>query len=453
MKYKRSFFNIKFDETDTEVWLYNTLSNAMLALDKNAYEIYENSLETLQKEKPLIFNNLIKHGLLVDKNLNEFDLVKYLYWMNKFDTTTLNLTLVVTKLCNFDCVYCFEKKENKKLTQRDIERILKFMEKQLPGRKNLSIGWFGGEPLLEIPLILDLSSKIRSITEKHKVNLTQYMSTNGYFLTAENFFALYNAGITGYDITIDGPKEQHDKLRPLLGGLGTYDKIISNLISISDEYSNILKEEKALITIRVNLTHENLPIIKDWLENSFPEELKSTVKIYFAMVAGGGEKESPANYILNMDNFLLSPLKDTYMLLEISKFALDLGYNLQFSLKPSYVNCGAEAEGSYIILPDSKIAKCPVIMNVIGELDNEGNILITDLPSYVKWMTKDPFRYTGTFEECKTCPMLPICGGGCTKVYFNTNNKGCRIFKDSLNEYLKIIRDIRIKKVHNNSPN
>ncbi len=446
MKYKKSRYNFVFDKKD-KIWIYNTLSGAMISLAPMIYKKFEESLNSMEKEEPEIFNKLKQNGIIVEESLNEIELAKYLYWANKFNSETLNLTLVVTKMCNFDCVYCFEKKENLKYTDKDINRILKFLEKKITGKNRLSIGWFGGEPLLELELILDLSEKIRDIAEKYKVSMTQYMSTNGYFLTANNFYKLYNSGITSFEVTIDGPQQEHDRLRPLAGGKGTYDKIVNNLLQISSQYSSLLTSGKALITIRVNVSKQNSDVIKDWLNGSFPKELKDTTQIYFAMVAGGGEKESPANFILQRNDFLLSPDYDSNVILDITQYALDLGYNIHFDIHPTYINCGAESENNYIILPESKLAKCPVIMNVFAELNDNGNIVITKLPQYIKWMAKDPFSFTGTFEECKECPLLPMCGGGCTKVYYNTGRKGCKIFKYELARFLQIIRDIKLKKV------
>ena len=36
-------------------------------------------------------------------------------------------------------------------------------------------------------------------------------------------------GLTGVKVTLDGDRETHDRMRPLRGGQGTFDRIIENI--------------------------------------------------------------------------------------------------------------------------------------------------------------------------------------------------------------------------------
>ena len=63
------------------------------------------------------------------------------------------------------------------------------------------------------------------------------------------FEELVANGVLYYQITIDGEEESHNKLRPLANGHPTYDRIISNIISIK----KFSKSRHFRITIRSNV--------------------------------------------------------------------------------------------------------------------------------------------------------------------------------------------------------
>ena len=75
------------------------------------------------------------------------------------------------------------------------------------------------------------------------------------------FDMLYKLKIYNFTITIDGFKDQHDKIKFTQDGLGTYDNIINNLINIRDN-----KQYKfAKIRIRVNMTKKFLEILDNFV--------------------------------------------------------------------------------------------------------------------------------------------------------------------------------------------
>ena len=51
--------------------------------------------------------------------------------------------------------------------------------------------------------------------------------TNGLLLTPEVVDRLLPFGLNGVKITLDGDRDTHNRMRPLRGGQGTFDKIIA----------------------------------------------------------------------------------------------------------------------------------------------------------------------------------------------------------------------------------
>ena len=53
--------------------------------------------------------------------------------------------------------------------------------------------------------------------------------TNGLLLTEEVVDRLMPFGLKGVKITLDGDRDTHNRMRPLRGGQGTFDRIIENI--------------------------------------------------------------------------------------------------------------------------------------------------------------------------------------------------------------------------------
>src|SRR4029453_4467583 len=57
--------------------------------------------------------------------------------------------------------------------------------------------------------------------------------TNGLLLTPEIVERLNQFGLNGVKITLDGDRDTHNRMRPLRGGQGTFDKIIQNVRQVA----------------------------------------------------------------------------------------------------------------------------------------------------------------------------------------------------------------------------
>ena len=57
--------------------------------------------------------------------------------------------------------------------------------------------------------------------------------TNGLLLTPEVVDRLLPLGLNGIKITLDGDRDTHNRMRPLRGGQGTFDRIIENIRKVA----------------------------------------------------------------------------------------------------------------------------------------------------------------------------------------------------------------------------
>jgi len=148
------------------------------------------------------------------------------------------VTLQLTQRCNLRCTYCFYSGRygNREHSDLDISfdiatKALDYAFSRSIDAEALSVGFYGGEPLLMIDLIKDCVSYIE---EHYNGRRVQYnITTNGTLLT-KNVYKYLKDKDFSILVSIDGPKPIHDSNRKFKNGTGSYDRIIKNLASIEE---------------------------------------------------------------------------------------------------------------------------------------------------------------------------------------------------------------------------
>lgn len=97
-----------------------------------------------------------------------------------------------------------------------MDAIIDMVEKMVEQKNDISITWYGGEPLIGKHIIYSLSEKFIKICNKYSVNYGAYMVSNGFLVTEEVIEQLKKYKVTGVQLTIDGPPEIHN-IRRLKG--------------------------------------------------------------------------------------------------------------------------------------------------------------------------------------------------------------------------------------------
>lgn len=352
--------------------------------------------------------HMVQNGILVDNHIDESALYSSKYYSEIYDSK-LNLFLLPTGKCNFNCVYCFENNEpffRGTMSINNQKAILKFLQKNLQNHRALHISWFGGEPLLEPQIIKYLSENIIKMCKTHYKPYSAEITTNGYFLDINTFDMLYNLKIYNYMITLDGFKEQHDKQRMKKNGTGTYDVIMKNLLEIRrhTEY------KFANIKIRINMTRNFLDILDDF--------------IYFINTTFADDPRFSFQFSTAMDfSDPSSPKKDLYIdfndvypqLMENNLYATKF-YSEEQKIYPIDVGqrCVSNFKNSYVIAPDLNVYKCyshyEMDVNKIGRLSSGGELII-DETLHRKWYLQNS-SIQKIPKECNDCFYLPACHYG-----------------------------------------
>lgn len=252
--YKLSHYCLLIDIPETkEYLLFNTVTGGLHTfgydLGKVLAKMSENDIFT--ENDKIIFhqhiNELLRNNIVVDKQIDEKrELFKFYDQKRKNsvdkDNSSISLTIGTTINCNMGCPYCFQFVRPKNSLRGDtVDEIIFYLEdliKKSPVKKwrSFQLTWFGGEPLVNKQAITSLSPKIIEFCNKHELQYSANIITNGILLSEDVFQMLSENQVNSIQVTIDGSQEIHDINRPLKAlGQENYTKILKNLQHLPDD--------------------------------------------------------------------------------------------------------------------------------------------------------------------------------------------------------------------------
>jgi uncharacterized protein len=172
-----------------------------------------------------------------------------------------------------------------------------------PTEEAITFGFFGGEPLLKFDLIRKVVAYIRE--QDHKNVASLHVTTNGTLITSDVLAYLKEEEI-GLCISIDGPRDIHDRARRYRNGRSSFATVVDNLakslatldkLQINAVYTpstlHLLPETIRFFTdLGVPLIHINPDIQADWESielTHLSEAYESVADYYIDSYLGGRE--------------------------------------------------------------------------------------------------------------------------------------------------------------------
>lgn len=321
------------------------------------------------------------------------DLLRMKYLTHSYAQDYVSVTLAPTTSCNLRCPYCFEKnKQSAVMSNETCDKVIDFV-KSHPCAKNLSLVWYGGEPMLCVNVIKYILSKIDELGD---IKLRSHnMVTNGTLLSGSNLEIFREHTLDSIQVTLDGNKSTHDTKRIYANGVGSYDKIIENLNAFIKSYP------ETFVAIRVNIDKNNANEFMDVYETIkglFPG--KKNINVYPGILKCCGKQSTDSPFMMNKD------------VVRINAEFRKRGY------PPMFLNtfdCGCCATGltSYVIGPKGEIYKC---WEDVGEesliVGNINEKTYTNMPLLAKYMLHGSRIFE---DECRECPLFPVCSNDCAK--------------------------------------
>jgi len=121
------------------------------------------------------------------------------------------ICLAVTHRCNLNCQYCFESAYPERESDMSLDNARAAL-RLFPEDSDMSISFFGGEPLLQFDLIRQIVGDAERMAADRKVNISFHITTNGTLLTREISEFLDAHGFSMI-VSLDGEKVIHNSCR------------------------------------------------------------------------------------------------------------------------------------------------------------------------------------------------------------------------------------------------
>jgi uncharacterized protein len=430
---KYNYF-VKYDE-DNFIG-YNFLYRSMMRIPADAFPIInellnpDNNDMDFNQLPPQWLESLQETQFFVRKDIDELALIKHLYFRNLYANDTLSLIVLPTLWCNFTCPYCNEIKRPLFMKPEIEEALIKWVETAFKNKRHIGIAWFGGEPLLAKKTIFRLTEKIRDFCDTIGATYSAALTTNGFYLDEKFIDSLKDLDIKAVHITLDGDKADHDKLRRLRNGSGSFERVFNNIVAFCENSKDCNLE------LRVNCCDDNYAGIEQLLKR-FPRSVIERSQIYFRWVYA-----SEAN---NYREFSHSAKGSDpyYGLAKLYSAASALGWrtdNPALSFPNAY--CEVDYLDHYAISPSGSIFLCSHTFKdseAIGSLLQKQKFNSEVISKYIKWYSTDPFEDA----KCIACQLLPICEGGCRKAR-SMGQGNCIEEKGNMDLFVKNLAELKL---------
>jgi uncharacterized protein len=431
---QQSLFNLRVPLPESnEVFLMNTLTDAQLIVSTDIAGLLDRLADAPESLAPELLDQdsrealvaLTEHGFIVPSRDADRDALNKYFTDFREDTEQLRVTVLTTLQCNFACDYCFQGDHGDynthadKMSLEESDRLSTWIEGRLDELhpKRLTITFFGGEPLLNIPVIYRQAERAKQACDARGVTLSLGIITNGLLLTEELVDRLLPYGLGYVKVTLDGDKETHNKMRPLRGGQGTFDKIIENIRKVAG---------KVRIAVGGNFdadSVESFPALLDYLkEQDFADKL---VKVAFKPVMGARQA---AKNIIPLTVITDKPLGGTCMtaagsggssICDTCSFVDEQLSHLREETKKrgfSTVDgvhmgpCEIHKKHAYTIGPNGATYACPGFtgdpMMSTGHIDQRQDSW--------RMSAAERFEHLAAWHKCGDCAFIPVCAGGCS---------------------------------------
>ena len=417
---KLSKFNIiKYINDDTII--YNTISAGVLMLDKEYSKYFKDIQNNGTSDKEDLVEQLKQGNMLLDDDIDEVSMLEVANYSQRFSNSHLSLTIAPTLNCNFACPYCYE--EGHRYSSMDAEvknDLIKFIE-NYKDINQLNVTWYGGEPLLELNIIEELTNEFLKKFDASKYNAS--IVTNGFLLNKENALKLKNNHVKSVQVTLDGPKEIHDNRRVLLSGEGTFDKILNNI----KESCEIIP-----IVVRINVDKSNIDKVDSLIDCLESNNLINKISFYLAPV------DDINSSCKNNQCFSMKEFSDEEIM--FYEKCLSKGINSINIPKANLGVCGAVTKNSYVVAPTGDLYKC---WDEVGRTEYKigslkDNYTINNRLS--KWLLYNPLN---EHKECRDCNVLPVCFGGCPYNYMKGRGEKCNSINFNSDKRIELLYAVK----------
>ena len=356
--------------------LYNTLTGELILLETG--------------ESPAqLRDELIARRFLVPADCEEFAEAKQLRTVLRLMQPQTpgadHFLIFTTSDCNARCYYCYELgRPRMPMSDATAEETADYILRQ-SGDREVSIIWFGGEPLYNRAAVDRIARRLREAGK----SFHSKMVSNGYLFDEDTVqSAVRDWALRSVQIPLDGTEEVYNRVKAFVcrDCPSPYQRVMDNI--------RLLLDAGVSVSIRLNLgvnNYEDLMALIQELAVRFPDQ--KGLHVYVTLLQDFGTAPQTAVD----DNERLARWRRLNDLLRDSGLRRRGGLSAKLSL--SY--CMADRDGCVTIAPDGSIGKCE------HECDREplGHIRGGTLDKGLLAAWKEQVQT----DACPTCALFPLC--------------------------------------------
>ena len=319
--------------------------------------------------------------------------------------------------CNMRCRYCFytDETENRTVPSMgvmSIETMKTMVDKALIfADGDCSFAFQGGEPSLAgLPFFRALTDYVKDHPNPKKVRVHYSFQTNGYNLN-EDWAKWFVENQVLVGISLDGPKEIHDRYRVDHAGKGTYQKVMSSI-----QLFNKYHVDYNILTVVTSATSRHGQQVYNFFKkNDFRYQQYIECLDPIGEVQGGYEYSlTPERY----EEFLKTTFDSWYLDMKSGRYV----YNRYFeNLMMIIARQGAEScnmrgvcGAQWIIEADGSVYPCDFYALdewYLGNINQDSFETMEQQRQtlgFIEWSKQIP-------EDCKNCRYFGLCRNGCRR--------------------------------------
>jgi uncharacterized protein len=335
-----------------------------------------------------------------------------------------------TALCQLGCGYCGQEHAARLLPPRDQDRFVSRVKRRLASGRysGLRIGWFGAEPLAGMRVIRRLSPLLQEAAGDARCRYSAKIVTNGLTLTEERATELVGEHMVDTaEITLDGLEAHHDARRFTKTGKGTFHRIFTNLCRIA-----ALPELPLQLIVRCNVDQTNRDGVPALIDALAEQGLQRRISFYVAPIHSWGNDAH--HQALSHEDFAAWEIEWLAQL-------INRGFGVGLVPARKRIVCLAVQSDGELIDAYGDSFNCTEVSMVPSY--GSPNVYAREpsgreTPESKTLRTFNDGVASGRYDSCARCPMLPVCGGACPKLW-EEGHLPCPSAKFNIRERLNLV--------------
>ncbi|AXS41688.1 radical SAM protein [Breoghania sp. L-A4] len=337
----------------------------------------------------------------------------------------LALNINLTAFCNLGCTYCFAeggdygRLKGKLSKDVDVDAIVAFIEEKTRPGETVRFEFFGGEPLMNFPVIEELCARSLEMRARLGIEFIYRVSTNLTTKLTGRELSLFHRFRFIVSVSIDGGAKTHDRNRPRKSGRGSQEAIARNC-----EQVRAASEDITLVARMTYVPYPDSSLVED-MRHLYDMNIFDWFQILPAAVAEENhaavygdaafdtadleDRQAPYNAKIEAE---FEALHDRYLDLFTPanrfKGILEVETVMRMILDGEFANGFCSGGRNYFTFsPDKSIMPCHRLVGDEGFQVGDFHAGVDDA-KVAAWRTG-----VNAQPVCSRCSIRYICGGGC----------------------------------------